>query len=113
MTSGLDFSSPSVVWLSIFLSIIAGSIAKRLLSVHVISLQLGIRILIFSVNPIRRDANTYAVADTNQGQHARISRTCPGACCAFDDSFCMRSAIKPPNLALGVGWNQCSMCDNN
>jgi hypothetical protein len=58
------------------------------------ALLLGIRILIFSVNPIRRDANTYADADTNQGQHARMSRTCPGACCAFDDSFSMSATLR-------------------
>src|SRR5208283_815005 len=54
----------------------------------------GSRILIFSVNPIRRDANTYADADTNQGQHARMSRTCPGACCAFDDSVRMSATLR-------------------
>jgi hypothetical protein len=45
---------------------------------------------LFSVNPIRRDANTYADADTNQGQHVRMSRTC----CAFDDSVCMSATLR-------------------
>ena len=38
----------------------------------------------------RPDADT----DTNQGQHARMSRTCPGACCAFYDSFCVSATLR-------------------
>jgi len=36
----------------------------------------------------------YADADINQGQHAPISRTWPGACCAFDDSVYMSATLR-------------------